>query len=65
MLSQRDCEKLIGSLIGGLLTIADPEDIMGALLRWTGDKKLWNTTVTFIKKTVSFEDIITLKKGGK
>lgn len=64
MLSQRDCEKLLGSLIGGLLTMADPLDIMKALLRWSEDEELWNKMVDTSKKLTSLEEIIFKKEGS-
>jgi hypothetical protein len=33
-LTDRECAKLIGSIVGGLLTMAKPEDVRAALEWW-------------------------------
>jgi len=50
-LTSRDCERLIGSLIGGLTALADTSDIRKAVEWWAVNDKAWEMVDLIPKKT--------------
>lgn len=41
VLTVKDCKRLIGSLIGGLTTLADASDVREAIKWWAESDKVW------------------------